>query len=231
MRADAVKQFVLSMLSTTDTDSGGSRQMSAVDLLEQARDRLAAAPIADDAIRVELMTTIGAGLRGLGEASLAEPVLADATRLAATSLGDRGRASAAAHAAYGFVLFARSQSDLAAHQFDAAERLARREGDMAVLSAALRGQAILHTDKGDWERAIAHAWEAVGAAERQTPPIDKRPVVAAYSQVSLLIHDSNRKGSLEPARRAYALARELYGDRPAALLLQARAAHDVMRSM
>ena len=44
--------------------------------------------------------------------------------------------------------------------------------------------------------------------------MDKVALVEAYLYSADLRTANHRKGALEPARRAYLLARELYGDRP-----------------
>ena len=66
-RAAEVKKFVLSIFKDTDTLTGGSRKTTAVDLLQQARARLAATPVRDSSIAVELLTSIGFSFIGLGE--------------------------------------------------------------------------------------------------------------------------------------------------------------------
>ena len=59
MRAEEVKQFVVSIFRDAGVEWRRSRTMTAIDVLKQARERLDAAPITDDAVRVELLTTIG----------------------------------------------------------------------------------------------------------------------------------------------------------------------------
>ena len=90
-RAEEVKRLVLSIFEDADTAGGGSRQTSAVDLLEQARARLAAVPVSDPAVRAELLTSVGISLVGLGEYKQAEQVLEEATELAVTQLGAEHR--------------------------------------------------------------------------------------------------------------------------------------------
>jgi tetratricopeptide (TPR) repeat protein len=221
-RAESIKTFVLSFFEAADIERGGNRTMSAVDLLKSARQRFDAASITDPAIQVELLTTIGSGLFGLGEAQLAAPVLEQAVGLAATKLGQQHPAAAGASLAYGSLLQVREGCRVAARHFDAAERVLRRTGDMARLSGALRGQSCALLHEGQPERAIAVAWEAVRAAEQQPAPVDQRILIMAYSHVANVLSVSRRKGGLEAARRAVELSREVYAERPNKLSLEAR---------
>ena len=221
-RADAIKTFVLSFFEAADAERGASRTTSAVDLLKAARERFDAASITDPAIQVELLTTIGSGLFGLGEAELAAPVLEQAVALAANKLGEQHPATAAASLANGFLLQVREGCQAAARHFDAAEKVLRRTRDMARLSGALRGQSCALWHEGQLDRAIAVAWDAVRAAEQQLPPADKRVLMMAFAHVADLTVAADRKEGIEPARRAVELAREVYADRPTKMSLEAR---------
>jgi tetratricopeptide (TPR) repeat protein len=152
----------------------------------------------------------------------AAPLLAEATRLAEAKLTDREEITTEAQLAYGQVLGLMGDWKGAERHFDAAERGSRRSGDMARLSAALRGKASVLADEVQYDRAIELGWEAVRAAESQPPPIDKRAVIACYLSVAAKLHIAQRKGAIAPAQRAYALARDLYGNRPTAQLLEAQ---------
>jgi tetratricopeptide (TPR) repeat protein len=221
-RAESIKTFVLSFFEAADVEREGSRTTSAVDLLKAARERLDAASITDPAIQVELLTTIGSGLFGLGEAQLAAPVLNQAVTLAASKLGEQHPAAAGASLAYGFLLQVREGCQAAARHFDAAERALRRTRDVARLSGALRGQSCALWHEGQLDRAIAVAWDAVRVAEQQPTPADKRVLMMAYSHVADLSVGADRKESIVPARRAVELAREVYADRPSKMSLEAR---------
>jgi eukaryotic-like serine/threonine-protein kinase len=224
-RADEVKQFVLSFFESSDIEQGGTRQTTAVDLLKQARERLDTAPIADDATRVELLTTIGDGLFGLGDVELSASVLKEATSLAAAKLSDRDQIMAKAQSVYGFVLYVRGELEPALQQFDAAEARSRRTGDMAILASVLRGKALVHDARDQVDIALDLSSEAIRAAEQQKPPVDKEELITAYMLAADLRTANRRKGALEPASRAYMLARERYHDRPTGLLLATRSSY------
>jgi eukaryotic-like serine/threonine-protein kinase len=221
-RAEETKKFVLSFFEAADANRGGSRQTTAVDLLKQARERLEAASITDAATRAELLTTIGSGLFGLGEAQLAAPILEQAVKDARATLGDADRVTAGALLAYGFVVEARENIDLAVPYFDAAQSTMRRLGDMAGLASALIGLSSARANAAEFDSAIDLAWQAVGAAERQSPPVDNRVTIQAYTHVAKMISGAPRVGAIEPARKAVLLGRQLYGARPTSPMLEAR---------
>ncbi len=226
-RAEEVKGFVVSFFEAADVAGGAAtRQTTVVDLLKQARERLDAAPITDDAIRAELLTTIGSGLFSFGELELAEPVLAEATRLANLKAAGQDRIAAEAQVIYGSLLHAKGEMEQAERQLLAAAELSRRRGDMEHLAGALHQMSFMRHTEGQTDKALDLAWQAVGAAERlKRSPRFTSELSVLYADVANLTRLANRKGSLEPARRAYALARDVYGDRPTDTLLYARTSY------
>jgi serine/threonine-protein kinase len=226
-RAEEVKKFVVSFFEAADVGAGtATRQTTAVDLLKQARDRLDAAPIADEAIRAELLTTIGSGLFSFDELELAEPILAEATRLANLKAGDQARIRAEAQVIYGSLLLAKGEMERAEQQLLAAEELSRRTGDMEHLAGALHQLSIIRLTEGQYDKAVSLGWQAIRTAERlKASPRFTSELSLLYADISNLTRLANHKGSLEPARRAYALAREVYGNRPTDTLLYARTSY------
>ena len=214
MRAEQVKRFVLSFFESADVYSGGNRQATVVDLLEQARARLDAAPIADDAIRAEVLATVGGALHGLGESQQAEPLLAEAAHLASAMAPDQDHIAAQIFAAYGHLLWRKGNLDLALEQLDAAEKRSRRARDMTQLANALAGKAELNAQQGRYDNAIDLDWQAVHAAELDPSPRTKEWLMVLYSDIATFTRQAYRKGALEPARRSVALAEELHGERP-----------------
>src|SRR6185295_8938476 len=213
-RAEEVKRFVLSFFESADVYSGGNRQATVVDLLEQARARLDASPIADDAIRAEVLATVGGALHGLGESQQAEPLLAEAARLAGAMSSGEDRIAAQIFAAYGHMLWRKGNLELAMKQLDAAEKRSRRAGDMAQLANALAGKAELSAQQGLYDSAIDLDWKAVRAAELNPSSGTREWLMVLYSDIATFTRQANRKGALDPARRSIALAAELHGDRP-----------------
>ncbi len=226
-RAEEVKKFVVSFFEAADVAGGtATRQTTVVDLLKQARERLDAAPIGDDAIRAELLTTIGSGLYSYDQLELAEPILAEATRLANLRAAGQDRVRAEAQVMYGSLLHAKGEMERAEQQLLAAEELSRRSGDMEHLAGALHQLSIIRLTEGQYDKAVELAWQAIRAAERlKASPRFTSELSQLYADVANLTRLANRKGSLEPARHAYALAQEVYGNRPTQILLYARTSY------
>ncbi|HEY4449012.1 MAG TPA: serine/threonine-protein kinase [Steroidobacteraceae bacterium] len=226
-RAEEVKNFVVSFFQDADVGAGtATRQTTAVDLLKQARARLDDAPIADQAIRAELLTTIGSGLFSFGELELAEPALAEATRLVNPKASDQDRITAEAQVIYGSLLHAKGKMDLAEQQLLAAQERSRRSGDMEHLAGALHQLSFMRHTEGQYDKAVDLAWQSVRAAEQLKPsPRFTSELSVLYADLSNLTRLANRKGSLEPGRRAYALARQVYADRATDTLLYARTSY------
>ena len=211
-RAEEVKRLVLSIFENADTAGGGSRKTTAVELLEQARVRLAAVPVSDPAIRAELLTSVGISLIGLGEYEQGERVLEEATQLAVAQLGIEHENTVAAQLALGEALIEIGQGKRAGPHLDAAEQGKRRIGDTVGLVNALRWKANLRVEEARFDEAIALAAEAVQLAESRLAT-RKRLVMLANHTLAATRISARRDGRLPPARRTYELAREIDGDR------------------
>jgi eukaryotic-like serine/threonine-protein kinase len=85
-RAEAVKDFVAGIFREAGPYEGGSKDLSAVALLKQADQRLAATFVGRSEVRVELSNTIGASLLHLGDFEAAEPVVQRAVAQAEQAL-------------------------------------------------------------------------------------------------------------------------------------------------
>jgi tetratricopeptide (TPR) repeat protein len=210
-RADEVKQYVLSIFADTDPFAGGSRNNTAVELLRQARDRLAAAPVTDAAIRVELLTSIGSGLVALGDVQQALPALDEATRLAVAHLKENDPNRLAAQLAQGSALVVTREARGAAPLIEAALDGMRRNHDTVGLIEALRWRSLERLGQSRFDESIADATEAVRLGEAQSTMTAKRALMQAYVRLTTAMMVAHRPGRLEPARRAYALALELHG--------------------
>jgi serine/threonine-protein kinase len=221
-RAEQVKRFVLSIFEEADTysASGGSRQTTAVDLLAQAHARLATAGIADAAVRVELLTSIGISLTGLGANHEAAQVLEEAAALGHKRLGPDHPRTLTAQLHWGGARVLLGEFEPASALLDAAEAGLRRIGDRSGLMAALRWKSYLRALERRIDESVALAAEAVHVAET-SPPVDRRELLDAYLTLAGAMGTAHRAGRVAPARRAYELAREIYGERPTVPLLHA----------
>jgi serine/threonine-protein kinase len=222
-RAEQVKRLVLSIFEEADTysASGGSRQTTAVDLLAQARTHLTGAVIRDPAIRVELLTSIGISLTGLGATAEAAQALEEAAALGRERLGPDHPRTLTAQLHWGGTRVLLGEFDSAAALLDAAETGLRRRDDTSGLMAALRWKSYLRALERRVEESVALAVEAVQVAETSPVPVDRRELLDAYLTLAGAMGTSHRAGRLAPARRAYELAREIYGERPTVPVLHA----------
>ena len=221
-RAEAVKQFVLSLFDSANADRGAKPDTTALELLDQARERLEAASITDAAIRTELLITIGWALQGLNEFSKAEPLLAEAAHLAAGLPEDRDRNPAMAIATYGLALARRGALREAAQQFDAAEERMRRIGDMIGVAYVLRGKGELHAREGNYETAIDLMRQSVRAAENLPSPEARQELLLSSVYLADVTRQAQVPGGLELARRALSLAQDMYGADITPTMLEAK---------
>ncbi len=222
-RAEQVKRLVLSIFEEADTysASGGSRQTTAVDLLAHARTHLTGAVISDPAIRVELLTSIGISLTGLGANAEAAQVLEEATALGRERLGPDHLRTLTAQLHWGGARVLLGEFAQAAPLLDTAEAGLRRRGDTSGLMAALRWKSYLRALERRIDESVDLAAEAVRLAETSPVPVDRRELLDAYLTLAGAMGTAHRAGRLAPARRAYELAREIYGERPTVPLLHA----------
>jgi serine/threonine protein kinase len=218
-RAEEVKTFVLEIFNSAGASGGGNRQTTGVELLNRARERLATKTYTDDRIKSELMMAIGASLRGLGDVDAAIPILAEATEFSAKKFGEDHSLTARAYFEYAVPLTIRNRFAEARPYIESAQRTFRRLRDGANLSAALQ---LASRVEGDVDRAVQLAAEAVEAVERYSPT-DKRALRDAYFYFARQLRTSQRQGALEPARRAYELAKEVDGERRTDTLLRTHA--------
>ena len=221
-RAEAVKQFVLSLFDSANTDNGAKPDTTALQLLEQARERLDAAAITDPAIRIELLTTIGWALQGFNEFRKAEPLLADAAHLAAALPEDRNSNPAWAIATYGLALARRGALAEAAQQLDAAEERMRRIGDLAGVAFVLRGKGELHAREGDYETAIDLMRRSARAAENLPARNAREELLISAVYLADVTRQAQFPGELELARRALSLAQEIHGSDITPTVLEAK---------
>jgi eukaryotic-like serine/threonine-protein kinase len=222
-RAEEVNRFVLSVLENASPYGGAGRQASAGDLLLQANQRLAAEPVADPETLVELQTSIGKGLRALGEYQKSLDVLRNAARVGAERLGADHPQTLAAQLNAGWSAIFLSQLDLAAANLDAAERGMRSAGDAPGLVAVLVAKSELVRDQGQPKLALSVAKEAVQVGEEHAARTgDQLPLIDALIAMLNKMRHLGASGHLGPARRAWELARGIYGERPTDLALDAR---------
>jgi serine/threonine protein kinase len=222
-RADQVKNFVLSIFADADPDARGGRAVSAGDLLGQARDRLADQPVSDPSVTVELFTTIGASLLGVGEYAPGLEMLEKAHALAQEKLpaSDPNRDLAQFQLAQ--ALMYNEKTERAAPLLDAAEAAMRIRSDVHGIVTVLAAKADLQLRSGQQDRSLASAREAVRLGEAEgLATTGKDTLRNAYVMLSKAMLVTGTEGRIEPSTRAYELARGIYGERVTDALLSAR---------
>ncbi|MBC8058927.1 MAG: protein kinase [Rhizobiales bacterium] len=222
-RADQVKNFVLSIFADADPDAGGGRTVSAGDLLRQARERLADQPVSDPSVTVELFTTIGASLLGVGEYAPGLEVLEKAHALAEEKLSASDPNRGVAQFQLAQALMYNEKTERAAPLLDAAEAAMRLRSDVRGIVSVLSAKADLQFRSGHQSQSLATAREAVRLGEAEgLATTGKDTLRNAYTMLSKAMLATGTKGRIEPSRRAYELARGTYGERVTDALLSAR---------
>ena len=129
---------------------------------------------------IELQSSIGAALVGIGEHRQAIEVLKDAARLAVSRLPDPHPRTAAVQLQLAVNAIDVGELALAETSLDAAEQGMRRLGDTAGLAEALVAKSELRRDRGEHEVALAVAKQALAAAEAYAARSgDQRQVIEA----------------------------------------------------
>ena len=225
-RAEEVKKFVLSIFTDANPDGGEGHQVTAVQLLGKARERLADTPVTDAATMVELQTSIGTGLVAIGEHRQAFDVLKQAVSQAASRLPDPHPQTTAARLQLAFAAIDLGELAAAEAHLDAAERSMRQLGDMAGVANVLCARSELRRDQGEHDAALVMAAQAIAAAEAHAAGSgDQSPLIEALMvrvEMMLFVH---RPGALQPARRARDLARAVHGERLNDRALEAQRCH------
>ncbi len=222
-RADQVKNLVLSIFLDADPEAGAGRSTTALDLLKQAQERLAVHSPEDPAVATELLGAVGASLMGLGDYAGATSVLESAERLAVQRLGEGHAATAAARLALGEALIHALQPERALSLLVAAETDLRRHGDIAGVAHALNTMAGVHIRAGRRREALAASEAALPLAEQHLARSHPRELMNAYAtRFDVLSATGLLGGRLDAARKGYAVAREIYGERMTSPLLSMR---------
>ena len=220
--AKQVKEFALSLFQAAGTDAGAGAATTATDLLKSAQLRIERELAGRPETAVELMTVIGEGLYGLGEADVSAEVLSKAVELASRELGPQHAHTPAAMVSYGLVLIGLDRPKEAVAQLVPAIEEARRQGLTHALIDGLRWLSSCKMRLGDIEGGLACARDAVQAAEDGGAATDPHDAMAVWTWMANALSVAERDGVADAARRALALSKPLYGDRFSEALLSIR---------
>ena len=221
-RAEQVKDFTLSILQAANTDAGAGGATTVADLLKAAQSRIEVELAGRPEISVELMTSVGDGLLGLGQFDDAADILHKAVRLAKSELGPRHPHTPAAMVAYASVLVNLNRWSEAIPLLLPAIAEARRRHLTRVLVDGLRWLSSCSLQSGDFDAGVAHSQAAIDAVVAAGNAARKLDAVNAWASMGSALDAAQRAGVADAARRSLAHARELYGDRTTESVLMVR---------
>jgi len=222
VRAEQVKDFALSIFEGANTDSGAGAATSAADMLTAAQARIESELAGHPETAVELMTSIGDGLMGLGRLDDADRVLARAVTLAGRELGADHPRTLGATVVRGSVLVLLDRPDEAKALLAPAVAEARRQNDTHFLVDALRWLSTAQMHVGELDAGLLSARAAVDALSAPNGRLRKADAANAWAGLASALNATDREGLAEAARRALSLAREIHGDRLSERMLGAR---------
>ena len=221
-RAEQVKAFILSIFSNADPDAGGKRATTSVDLLLQARGRIDATLGDKPEIAVELMSSIGYSLLGLGETEAAIPIFKEAVERASVQLPVDDIQALRAQLNYGEALLTAGHLSDAEGPLQHALAGMRRIDDSKGLIDALRWLSRLRREQRHNEVALELAREAAKLAQTKLGREDRDIALRAHLELLGAMQIARQPGLLAPSQRAYELAQSLYGNQLVRPLLVAR---------
>ncbi|CAN5472285.1 hypothetical protein BH10PSE17_BH10PSE17_02280 [soil metagenome] len=228
-RALQVSQFFQSVFVDANPDLGaGGREMTAVELLKNARTRLDSQPDAGDpAITVQMKTGLGSSLAGLGENEAAIDVLRQANRLAAAGLAADDPIRAGAQLSLAEVLHTSGVADAEVDALLAsAERTFRRRRDWPGVAHTLVQTSQTRMVQGKQDEAIAIGREVVRLTdEKLASPEYATERAAANTTLFKAMSAVGMPGKSEPARRGYEFALQSSGGHFTAGVLQLRSSY------
>ena len=213
-RAEQITGLITGIFQNADPYLGDGTALTAIDLLNQANERLSGTLADRPELRFELTWLIGSSLASLQAFKSAAPVLQAADSMAQSlfAAGDarRHRTQVALSGLYR----ARGQLDAMDTVLTRtlAELRAQREPVASILVGALIDSAHLALDRGQPDAAVPPIREADQRARADLEPDHELRVAAAQVlAVALEVQGSDPDASLSAAERAVELTRAHYG--------------------
>jgi serine/threonine-protein kinase len=216
-RAEQAKNFIANLFREADPTRESGRLSTAVDLLQQAEARLREQHDADPLLQLELFAIIGESLFGLQQHEDSVRVFQQAFELQRThSSGDRalaGRLHLGLSRNYellGRIRESRDEIDRALRMLESAQG----EDRILRIQAEIQ-QAAVSIILEDYEVAEAAAQSAIADA-RSTFGSRAPAIATALQQLShIYTLTERRRESVEPAKQAFELVRDIHARNPA----------------
>ena len=215
-RAEQVKEFIAAIFQDANLEEGEGRSLTALDVLNRARERIETSLDTDPTVRVELLNILGSSLMSLGETETAETVTARAMEEANENLPVDHPLALRAALLRSWVLMYRGKTDEARSRLD--EVFGAVDGGRALPAAELvlawRVRCGLEIDAGNAEEAVNAGTEAVRLAEDLLPDENQEKLLALLELAYAYQQARRNPEALEVAERAYRLAVDTHPDNP-----------------
>jgi serine/threonine-protein kinase len=216
-RAEETQRFIASIFSDANPYEGKGKDLSAVDLLKQGKQRIDRLSRRRPEMRVELLTLVGDSLIGLGDGEAADGVARQAVKEAMEALGPDDGRTVEARLLMADVYLARGQAREMRQEVDALMPAVRRAAKTRPehLVRALKAQVDLAIDGGRLDDAISTAREALALSSRELGARHERTVsLSIVLAESLGSYGRRTQEALAAAEQALRLALDAHADEP-----------------
>ncbi len=209
-RAEAVKDFIASIFIDANPYSGSTRELTALDLLRQAEQRLDAATDMAPEYRIELMTLMTEGLSILGGTDAARELAQRTVDDAIANLGARHEQTLRARALYFNVVGPTVDLTAMKEEIEALIRDIRDSSGIPpeTLITALIARVDLAYQEGDLQTVEDAAEEAYEIAQRHFPRGHRSTLEAATLLASAYMRNNKDELALRAARNLYEITFE-----------------------
>jgi eukaryotic-like serine/threonine-protein kinase len=216
-RAEVVKNFVAAIFREASPHKGiGTKDLTAVDLLKQADQRLETALAGQTSARIELANVIGESLLALGDTAAAELVIARTVENAAQALSPTSEHAVRAMLLQSQVHRLRGRPQQARDDLDRLlpilrERVDRGETAAIDLVTALAHRTLTALNMGAYAEGERFAREGSVLAESRLEERDPQRVGSALLLSQALRFAKKVDLAVESGERAYRLAIDIHG--------------------
>lgn len=199
-RAEAVKDFLVSIFRDADPYAAIGKPPSVADLLRHARERIDQAFLGQPPLRAELLAIVGASSTAIEDFATAQAALDAAVEQASAVFGGNDPRTLHARVLRLAVLRYRGQTDVMGAELKALLPLLRQQPAGEDLLLAIENQAHQAIDEGRYVDAEQHAGEAFATARRVLG--DDDAYTTALSRLLVVTYTFNKKyGIAYPAAK------------------------------
>jgi serine/threonine-protein kinase len=225
-RAEEVKEFIASIFRDSDPYGAATGEVPTVlDLLKQARDKIDRSLSGRPEIQVELLNLVGGSLLSLSDNDTAEEVLRQAVEVGTSSLGPTNPRTLQARLLMAQIhRFGGRTEEMRTDLSMIVAALRANEDQSEELPVALRLQASLAIDEGNYQEAESKAKEAFELALARLGPGNPETTKIAMLLALSYLYTKKPQESAEVAELAYRNALESHGaNQKHPMVIEARA--------